>query len=654
MKRRKYRWIMLGGVLLILFLTAVTVLRHGNMETVTKYMEQAEKEQGFTDGQQEIIEDYLDSKKEKDSEYYFISAFMDFLQADYQTAEKKLQKASVNLEQCANEFVRSHTYLLLNEILENQNKTEGLCENAALALKYIGGAHDYRNNTDLCWRAVAPLRGSSQNILQGARLLEKYAAETDGLKKETVIKLYGNIGQLYSLTGSYSSALYYYWRGMDELNSGVFINDSCSYQAKFWAMIGDIAYVLEQYPLAIENYNRALEAADTCGNSRETAFLNSLSLINKSASYLELGEFSAAEEALKELDKFLPELDVHEKDDIEILRYNQEALILICTGKSEEAEEKLIKAETLIKTDTEEYSLNKNVYLEYTRACLYKSRKQYDKAIPLYLDIEAVSREQGLDFEKSVYYNMAEIYKEQKELDEYIRYHELYTNVLKTKNLSLSEEYIEYSQELYEYNLLKKKEYRRDFFFFIVTLAAASVFSFVIIALIKWRQKSWTDQLTGLHNRMYLQEYMKKNSKRMINRPLSVIMADIDFFKQYNDYYGHLQGDQGIKSVAGALKASARKDDLTVRYGGEELLVVLPGSSPDGTRQAAERIQKNIQKLCIPHFRSAVSDRLTVSMGIYTAQYRGEDISVFIEYADKALYQAKAEGRNCYRQYQEC
>lgn len=112
---------------------------------------------------------------------------------------------------------------------------------------------------------------------------------------------------------------------------------------------------------------------------------------------------------------------------------------------------------------------------------------------------------------------------------------------------------------------------------------------------------------------------MKKNSKRMINRPLSVIMADIDFFKQYNDYYGHLQGDQGIKSVAGALKASARKDDLTVRYGGE-----------------------------------AVSDRLTVSMGIYTAQYRGEDISVFIEYADKALYQAKAEGRNCYRQYQEC
>lgn len=183
MKRRKYRWIMLGGVLLILFLTAVTVLRHGNMETVTKYMEQAEKEQGFIDGQQEIIEDYLDSKKEKDSEYYFISAFMDFLQADYQTAEKKLQKASVNLEQCANEFVRSHTYLLLNEILENQNKTEGLCENAALALKYIGGAHDYRNNTDLCWRAVAPLRGLSQNILQGARLLEKYAAETDGLKK---------------------------------------------------------------------------------------------------------------------------------------------------------------------------------------------------------------------------------------------------------------------------------------------------------------------------------------------------------------------------------------------------------------------------------------------------------------------------------------
>ena len=101
----------------------------------------------------------------------------------------------------------------------------------------------------------------------------------------------------------------------------------------------------------------------------------------------------------------------------------------------------------------------------------------------------------------------------------------------------------------------------------------------IVFWLIKWRKKSYTDPMSKLHNREYLTRCMRKNKKKLAGKPLPLLMMDIDYFKQYNDYYGHVQGDNGIKALAEILAESVRKKDLVIRYGGEEMLVILVGNN---------------------------------------------------------------------------
>jgi diguanylate cyclase (GGDEF)-like protein len=131
---------------------------------------------------------------------------------------------------------------------------------------------------------------------------------------------------------------------------------------------------------------------------------------------------------------------------------------------------------------------------------------------------------------------------------------------------------------------------------------------------------------------------------------LSLILLDIDYFKYYNDCYGHQAGDTCLIQVAQtAAKQLKRPADLFARYGGEEFIVVLPNTNLEGAIMVAESIQQAIRDLCIPHQDSKVSDVVTVSMGISclipTADSSVEDL---IKITDDALYQAKQQGRDRY------
>jgi diguanylate cyclase (GGDEF)-like protein len=132
--------------------------------------------------------------------------------------------------------------------------------------------------------------------------------------------------------------------------------------------------------------------------------------------------------------------------------------------------------------------------------------------------------------------------------------------------------------------------------------------------------------------------------------PLSVIMIDIDFFKKYNDHYGHQQGDKVLVEVTSALFSSSReKTDFVCRYGGEEFLVILTHTKASGANKVADRIKTTVNNLAITHEYSEVSGVVTVSQGVYSAIPSNTDSGkTFIEYADKGLYEAKNSGRNKY------
>ncbi|MFH7320471.1 diguanylate cyclase domain-containing protein [Desulfurivibrio sp. D14AmB] len=158
------------------------------------------------------------------------------------------------------------------------------------------------------------------------------------------------------------------------------------------------------------------------------------------------------------------------------------------------------------------------------------------------------------------------------------------------------------------------------------------------------------DGLTGIANRRRFDEFLEAEWRRGLRQaqPLSVIILDIDFFKLYNDHYGHQQGDDCLKQVAATLAGTAtREGDLVARYGGEEFTVVLPETEAEGAWAVAEELRTGVQEQKIPHAQSKVSEYVSISVGTATlVPTQDSKPAEIVALADKALYLAKQEGRN--------
>jgi len=162
------------------------------------------------------------------------------------------------------------------------------------------------------------------------------------------------------------------------------------------------------------------------------------------------------------------------------------------------------------------------------------------------------------------------------------------------------------------------------------------------------------DALTGLYNRRYFDEMLIKELKRSMRTEtsLSLILCDIDYFKMYNDHYGHQAGDDCLVKVAQALqKECQRPGDVAARYGGEEFVFILPETGLQGAGIVAESIVASVKALSIPHQESSVSDSVTLSCGVASIQPKKTDDLIelahnLIKLADENLYKAKEQGRD--------
>lgn len=157
------------------------------------------------------------------------------------------------------------------------------------------------------------------------------------------------------------------------------------------------------------------------------------------------------------------------------------------------------------------------------------------------------------------------------------------------------------------------------------------------------KSQAVSDALTGLYNRRYFEECIKKETTRANrqNQKFSIIGLDLDYLKQINDKYGHNYGDIAIKTIADVLKKNARSIDVAARIGGEEFNIILPGIDSEGAMIAAERIRKAIESQDIP-----VIGRITASLGVATYFEQTDDVDELLELADHAMYQSKHDGRN--------
>lgn len=157
------------------------------------------------------------------------------------------------------------------------------------------------------------------------------------------------------------------------------------------------------------------------------------------------------------------------------------------------------------------------------------------------------------------------------------------------------------------------------------------------------------DALTGIPNRRYFDDTLAVEWKRCqrTETPLSIVIADIDFFRQFNDIYGNLAGDTCLRAIAGVLTESLfRIEDTVARYGGEEFIAILPGTDAEGAHAVAERMRQSARDLAIPHERG-IEGRISCSFGVAsTLPHPGHAMQHLLRTADAALFNAKNGGRN--------
>jgi diguanylate cyclase (GGDEF)-like protein len=161
------------------------------------------------------------------------------------------------------------------------------------------------------------------------------------------------------------------------------------------------------------------------------------------------------------------------------------------------------------------------------------------------------------------------------------------------------------------------------------------------------RAQAVRDPLTGLYNRRYMQEFLERelHSARRKHRPLAVIMLDLDFFKRYNDNFGHAAGDKALAVVGEALLRSVRAEDIACRYGGEEFTLILPECSLHQATVRSEQIRNRLKECCAQS-DGQPADALTVSIGVAAFDETTDRVDLLLKFADEALYEAKRAGRD--------
>ncbi|WP_300356474.1 tetratricopeptide repeat-containing diguanylate cyclase [Fusobacterium sp.] len=598
-----------------------------------------------------ITKEYL-SKGDLKSNYNLLSENeKNYLEALKYYKENNFEKASDLLMQiknnATNDTLLFYTNFYLNQCEKRLNEY-GNFDYIEDAFNIMAKYPVLSNETDLIWQMTSSVITDTNSKKKIIVLLNNFLEKAKGLELENRLKIKGFIAMIKMSSEEYGESIYAYYDILSQAKKIKNPEVRSKIEVKSYEYLGNMYFILDDFSTAIKYYNLAISIP--IKNLSENAISKYGSYVNRSESYIQLKDYKKARESSLETEKIIPYLPETLSTGVKIFRYKNLLLLESRNNNFEKANEYYNLCLQLLKEDRGGAFINSKMYVELAYCEMLILQKNYEKAQKKLNILLKQDLEEEWGFDTSIYLLLLKIYKETDQTENFFVTGKKLYQAEKVFNDTLKKDYIEFVKNSYILDQLKKQE--KISRIKILTLGGLTFIGIISIffGLIKIKNlnnKNFIDSLSQVYNRKYLDFLMKKPLKN----PLSsiIIMLDIDYFKYYNDFYGHPAGDLVIQKVAKILKNSLRKEDIIIRYGGEEFLIILKDANIDIFKEIYNRISKNLYDEYIPHEKSLISDRITLSAGAtFTYFEKNFDLKPPIKKADEALYISKKEGRNKY------
>lgn len=599
------------------------------------------------DGNLEFLTDTSKFKTES-AEKYFFDGLKYYYSNNYLEAEKFFKHSE--LKNSKDPILNLYTQFFLNNCIFKITG-EGDIQRVRTILRNIKKYPLLANDIDFIWDNLSTILSNKNSRNVAIYALQKYIDNTTDLEYSNRLKLKGYISIFLMLNEEYADSIYLFYQIISEADKIKEINTKNSIKIKAYEYIAHMHFLLEDYETAIEKYNLAINLP--IDNKIEEAKIKYGSYTNRTASYIQLKNYESAKFYSQKTFELLPFLPKEIVNGVKTFVYNNLARIAIYENNFSKAIEYLKQCDFLLENSKNLGILNNDMFVNLSYCELYIAQKKYSQAEKLLSDLLEKNNSNQLGFEGEIYAVQMQLYEKTKQFDKYSKAHEKYFHTNQDFNLQLRKDYLKFAEKSFIADKLREEE---KLSLLKIRILIFSVFIILVLVFLQIRKitnlkkNNFTDQLTNVYNRKYLKriyENLDKSSTKSFN--FGVLMIDIDYFKKYNDSYGHVKGDYVIKNVAEVLIHSVRKNDSVIRYGGEEFLIILKEIQPLELEKICKKIIENLKQRDIPHKFSLVSDRLTLSIGGTNNLVKtSEDLASLIKEADSALYQAKESGRNRY------
>lgn len=594
------------------------------------------------------LEDFSIDKnfQENSAEDYFFRGLRSYYNNDFLHAKEFLKHAE--LKNSKDFILNLYVNFFINNCIYKLNGN-GDPQRVRFIIENIDKYPILANDVNFIWENFSTILSTKESRDTAIYLLEKYIKNSINILPANRLKLKGYVAIFKMMNKNYAESIYLFYEIISEAESIKDINLKNSIRIKAYEYIGNMHFILHDYETAIEKYNLAIDIP--MKDQYENASSKYGAYTNRTASYIQLKKYSTAREYSKKTLEIIPFLPDKIVDGVKIFVYNNLARIELYQNNLEKAKEYLKLCDELLYQNKNMGILNNDVFLELSYCELYIEEKNYLLAEKLLEEISIKNSINQLGFESEIYSLQMELYEKTKEFDKYSIAHEKLIHVNKEFDFQVKKDYLKFIEKSFIADQLKEQEkisnLKIRFLIYSILIITAFIF-FQITRISRLKKNNFIDQLTNVFNRKYLKKILenldKKNSKSI---EIGVLMLDIDYFKKYNDNYGHIQGDYVIKSVAEILNSSIERGDCVIRYGGEEFLIILKNRNSLDLENIYMKIFKRLEEKNIPHKFSLVSDHITLSVGgAKNIVKNSTDLSNLINDADSSLYQSKERGRN--------